>query len=88
MKQRRYLLGRKGRNGRSPVIGGRFDGAAEIAYDLVLKGKRPVIVEMAGTNFLMTKGLLAWQTPVVCRDLYCGIMMFPIYKYAKLLEYH
>lgn len=76
-----YLLGRKvGKD--VAVIGGGLTGC-EIAYDLVLKGKRPVIVEMAD-DILKTKGLCMANSSCM-RDL-LRYYEVPIYKNAKLLE--
>ena len=60
LKQRNICWGKVGKD--VAVIGGGLTGC-EIAYDLVLKGKRPVIVEMAD-DILKTKGL-CMATPVV-----------------------
>ena len=76
-----YLLG--GKVGKDvAVIGGGLTGC-EIAYDLVLKGKRPVIVEMAD-DILKTKGLCMANSSCL-RDL-LRYYEVPIYKNAKLLE--
>ncbi len=52
-----YLLGRKNVGDRVVIIGGGLTGC-EIAYDLALKGKKPVIVEMQD-DILKVMGLSA-----------------------------
>ena len=52
-----YLLGRKTAGDRVVVVGGGLTGV-EIAYDLVLKGKKPMIVEMQ-EDILQVPGLCA-----------------------------
>ena len=62
-----YLLGNKEVGDRVVVIGGGLTGC-EIAYDLYLKGKQPVIVEMMD-DLIVTKGICLANTSYL-RDFF------------------
>ena len=62
-----YLLGKKQVGENVVVIGGGLTGC-EIAYDLYLKGKKPVIVEMAD-DLITTKGICLANTSYL-RDFF------------------
>ncbi len=62
-----YLLGNKEVGDRVVVIGGGLTGC-EIAYDLYLKGKKPVIVEMQD-DLITTKGICLANTSYL-RDFF------------------
>ncbi len=62
-----YLLGNKSVGDRVVVIGGGLTGC-EIAYDLYLKGKKPVIVEMMD-DLIVTKGVCLANTSYL-RDFF------------------
>ena len=62
-----YLLGKKTVGERVAVIGGGLTGC-EIAYDLALKGKKPVIVEMQD-DLITTKGICLANTSYL-RDFF------------------
>ncbi len=49
------------------IVGGGLTGC-EIAYDLILKGKQPIIVEMK--NDLIAARACAWPTPPTCGRLW------------------
>lgn len=57
MEATEYLLGKKTAGSRTVIIGGGLTGC-EIAYDLILHGKKPTIVEMQD-DILKIKGLSA-----------------------------
>ena len=62
-----YLLGKKAVGDKVVIIGGGLTGC-EIAYDLYLKGKKPVIVEMMD-DLIVTKGICLANTSYL-RDFF------------------
>ena len=62
-----YLLGKKSVGEKVVVIGGGLTGC-EIAYDLYLKGKKPIIVEMMD-DLIVTKGICLANTSYL-RDFF------------------
>ena len=62
-----YLLGTKEVGEKVAIIGGGLTGC-EIAYDLYLKGKQPVIIEMMG-DLIVTKGICLANTSYL-RDFF------------------
>ena len=62
-----YLLGKKSVGEKVAVIGGGLTGC-EIAYDLYLKGKKPIIIEMMD-DLIVTKGICLANTSYL-RDFF------------------
>ena len=77
-----YLLGNKEVGDRVVVIGGGLTGC-EIAYDLYLKGKQPVIVEMQD-DLITTKGICLANTSYL-RDFF-KTNKVPVYLETSLSE--
>jgi 2-enoate reductase len=77
-----YLLGNKEVGDRVVVIGGGLTGC-EIAYDLYLKGKKPVIVEMQD-DLITTKGVCLANTSYL-RDFF-KTNSVPVYLETALSE--
>ena len=79
-----YLLGRQAVGEHVVVIGGGLTGC-EIAYDLYLKGKKPVIVEMQD-DLITTKGVCLANTSYL-RDFF-QTNQVPVYLETALSEIH
>ena len=79
-----YLMGRKAVGENVVIIGGGLTGC-EIAYDLVLKGKRPVIVEMQD-DILKIMGLSAANSNML-REL-IRYYEIPVHISTALKEIH
>ncbi|MBQ6825006.1 MAG: FAD-dependent oxidoreductase, partial [Clostridia bacterium] len=77
-----YLLGNKEVGERVAIIGGGLTGC-EIAYDLFLKGKKPVIVEMQD-DLITTKGICLANTSFL-RDCF-KTNKVPVYLETALSE--
>ena len=77
-----YLLGNKTVGNKVAVIGGGLTGC-EIAYDLYLKGKQPVIVEMQ-EDLITTKGICLANTSYL-RDFFKTYQV-PVYLETGLSE--
>jgi len=77
-----YLMGRKPVGERVVIIGGGLTGC-EIAYDLALKGKKPIIVEMQD-DILKIMGLSAANSNML-REL-IRYYEIPVYTSASLKE--
>jgi len=77
-----YLLGNKEVGEKVVVIGGRLTGC-EIAYDLYLKGKKPVIVEMQD-DLIVTPGICLANTSYL-RDFF-KTNKVPVYLETSLSE--
>ena len=77
-----YLLGNKDVGDKVVVIGGGLTGC-EIAYDLYLKGKQPVIVEMQD-DLITTKGICLANTSYL-RDFF-KTNKVPVYLETALSE--
>ena len=79
-----YLLGNKTVGENVVVIGGGLTGC-EIAYDLYLNGKKPVIVEMQD-DLITTKGICLANTSYL-RDFF-KTNKVPVYLETSLSEIH
>jgi len=77
-----YLLGNKSVGDKVVVIGGGLTGC-EIAYDLYLKGKKPVIVEMQD-DLIVTPGICLANTSYL-RDFF-KTNKVPVYLETSLSE--
>ena len=77
-----YLLGEKSVGDKVVVIGGGLTGC-EIAYDLYLKGKKPVIVEMQD-DLITTKGICLANTSYL-RDFF-KTNKVPVYLETSVCE--
>ena len=77
-----YLLGEKEVGEKVAIIGGGLSGC-EIAYDLYLKGKKPVIVEMQN-DLIAVKGVCLANSSFL-RDFFQANMV-PVHLETKLSE--